>query len=109
MLRTRQFGFALLAGMFVMAGVGEAKAGWRHDHGGSCCQAPSCAVAVPAPTPVAPGATAVTQSPTTTQSNRSFSYEPGLRTYVAPTMRYESRNPTPTFLLQKTDPRKYGG
>ena len=46
------------------------------------------------------------------QSNRSYSYEPQMNSsnsYSAPRMRYRSNqsSPTPAYLLEKTNPRKF--
>jgi len=69
----------------------------------SCCLQSTCSTTAAASVPAPAGATS------SVQSNRSYSYEPSARGNVAPAVRHDTRSSTPTFLLPKTDPRKYGG
>ena len=97
----------------------------------SCCAAPSCSapassmpLATPAPAAAGHLDHAVATPPATVQGNsgtyRSFSYEPtmplsgGIFNGSAPVYRSRQANrsshsQTPSYLLPKTDPRRYSG
>jgi len=86
----------------VLAVVGLAN---QAQAAGSCCAPPTCGQVTAVPATAAPPA--VAKAPGNVQSTRSFSYEPEVRTNSVRSS--GSRNSTPTWMLLKTDPRRYGG
>jgi hypothetical protein len=87
------FSLAVLVGVFALTGADDAKAA------GQCrCCAPTAVAPAPA------DAAAAAQAPQV----RRYSYEPMVpaRSYY-PARSYSSR--TPSYLLPKSDPRKFGG
>ena len=126
------FTMSLIAVTLSFVMTDSALAGGRHRCGmRPVCAAPSCSapassvpMATPAPAAADPMDHAVATPPATAQGNsgtyRSFSYEPtvpssgGVFNGSAPVYRSRSANrsshsQTPSYLLPKTDPRRYSG
>ena len=126
------FTMSLIAVTLSFVMTDSALAGGRHRCSmRPVCAAPSCSapassvpMATPAPAAADPMDHAVATPPATAQGNsgtyRSFSYEPtvpssgGVFNGSAPVYRSRSANrsshsQTPSYLLPKTDPRRYSG
>lgn len=105
---------------------GRNRCGMRPVFAAPGCSAPACSVPMATPAPAAAEQMdhAVATPPATAQGNsgtyRSFSYEPtmpsngGVFNGSAPVYRSRSANrsshsQTPSYLLPKTDPRRYNG